>query len=176
TKIAIPTWKSELYFEYHRGVMTTQAAHKRNMRNSEEWVLNAEKVASLAWLEGDKYPGDELTDAWKKVTFDDFHDLTAGSGIRIIYKEAQKDYVQVRWATSEISQRAIKNLAAHIDPQVPGGMPILVFNPLAWERPGTVIVNVQMPTVTASVSVLDAAYQVVPSKTLGSYAKTHTIM
>ena len=33
-KIAIPTWKSELYFEYHRGVMTTQANHKRNMRES----------------------------------------------------------------------------------------------------------------------------------------------
>jgi len=25
--ISIPTWKSELYFEYHRGVMTTQANH-----------------------------------------------------------------------------------------------------------------------------------------------------
>ena len=174
TKIAIPTWKSELYFEYHRGVMTTQAAHKRNMRNSEEWVLNAEKVASLAWLEGDKYPGDELTDAWKKVTFNDFHDLAAGSGIGIIYKEAQKDYDQVRWATSEISQHAIKKLSARIDTQVPGGIPILVFNPLAWERSGTVIVNVQMPTVTASVSVLDAANHVVPSQTLESDAKTHT--
>src|SRR5215472_11466778 len=174
TKIAIPTWKSELYFEYHRGVMTTQAAHKRNMRNSEEWVLNAEKVASLAWLEGDKYPGDELTDAWKKVTFNDFHDLAAGSGIGIIYKEAQKDYDQVRWATSEISQRAIKKLSARIDTQVPGGIPILVFNPLAWERSGTVIVNVQMPTVTASVFVLDAANHVVPSQTLESDAKTHT--
>ena len=35
-QVAIPTWKSELYFEYHRGVMTTQADHKRNMRDSEE--------------------------------------------------------------------------------------------------------------------------------------------
>ncbi len=34
--MAIPTWKDELYFEYHRGVMTTQADHKRNMRESEE--------------------------------------------------------------------------------------------------------------------------------------------
>ena len=33
-KIGIPTWKSELYFEYHRGVFTTQANHKRNMRES----------------------------------------------------------------------------------------------------------------------------------------------
>ena len=34
-QISIPTWKSELYFEYHRGVMTTQANHKRNMRDAE---------------------------------------------------------------------------------------------------------------------------------------------
>ena len=45
-----------MYFEYHRGVMTTQANHKRNMRESEEQVLNAEKWASLAWLDGKKYP------------------------------------------------------------------------------------------------------------------------
>ena len=35
-QIGIPTWKSEMYFEYHRGVMTTQANHKRNMRESDD--------------------------------------------------------------------------------------------------------------------------------------------
>ncbi len=172
-KVAIPTWKSEIYFEYHRGVMTTQAKHKRNMRNSEEWALNAEKVASLAWLEGDKYPGEELTEAWKKITFNDFHDLAAGSGIGIIYKEAQKDYDQVRWATNEISQRAIKTLSARIDTQVPVGVPVLVLNPLAWERSGTVHVSVQLPVATeGGVSVLDAANHVLPSQILESDAKT----
>ena len=55
-KISIPTWKDELYFEYHRGVFTSQAAHKRNMRESEEWMLDAEKYSSLAWLSGTAYP------------------------------------------------------------------------------------------------------------------------
>ena len=100
--MAIPTWKSELYFEYHRGVMTTQANHKRNMRDSEEEVLNAEKWASLAWLDGKSYPGAELTEDWKKVLFNQFHDLAAGSGIGVIYKDAQKDYDVVRWSTNEI--------------------------------------------------------------------------
>ena len=56
-KVSIPTWKSELYFEYHRGVMTTQANHKANMRHSEEQVLNAEKWASLAWLRWQEISG-----------------------------------------------------------------------------------------------------------------------
>jgi alpha-mannosidase len=47
-----------------------------------------------------------LTEAWKKITFNDFHDLAAGSGIGIIYKEAQKDFDDVRWATNEISQQS----------------------------------------------------------------------
>ncbi len=80
-KVNIPTWESELYFEYHRGVMTTQANHKRNMRDGEEEMLNAEKLSSLAWLYGAKYPGAELTEDWKKVLFNQFHDLAAGSGI-----------------------------------------------------------------------------------------------
>ena len=50
-QVSIPIWKSELYFEYHRGVMTTQANHKRNMRESSEQILNAEKWSSLAWLD-----------------------------------------------------------------------------------------------------------------------------
>ena len=108
-KVSIPTWKSELYFEYHRGVMTTQANHKRNMRESSIWTLNAEKWASLAWLDGDKYPADELTEDWKKVLFNQFHDLAAGSGIGIIYKDAQKDYDVVHWSTNEISAASASN-------------------------------------------------------------------
>ena len=78
------------------------------MRDSEEQMLNAEKLASLAWLDGRTYPADELNDAWKHVLFNQFHDLAAGSGIGTIYKEAQKDYDQVRWATNEIAANSMK--------------------------------------------------------------------
>ncbi len=114
-KVAIPTWNSELYFEYHRGVMTTQAMHKKNMRDSEEQVLNAEKWSSLAWLDGANYRADKLTEDWKKVLFNQFHDLAAGSGIAVIYRDAQKDYDWVRMSTNEISAGALDTLTAHIN-------------------------------------------------------------
>jgi alpha-mannosidase len=174
-QVAIPTWKSEMYFEYHRGVMTTQANHKRNMRDSEEQAINAEKFASLAWLVGKPYPGDALTDAWKKITFNDFHDLAAGSGIGIIYKEAQQDYDQVRWSTNEIAQKSIRTLSAGINTQVARGVPVLVLNPLAWERSGPVTVDVQLPEPAANgLSVLDAANHVVPSQILVSDGATNS--
>ena len=141
-KVDIPTWKSELYFEYHRGVMTTQANHKRNMRDAEVQVLDAEKWASLAWLDGRAYPGNELTEDWKKVLFNQFHDLAAGSGIGVIYKDAQKDYDVVRWSTNEIGAGALGTVDERV--QTAGaGIPIVVHNPLGWERSGEVSVHVE---------------------------------
>jgi alpha-mannosidase len=172
-QISIPTWKDELYLEYHRGVFTTQAAHKRNMRDSEEWMLNAEKYASLAWLDGLAYPSDELNDAWKHVLFNQFHDLAAGSGIGIIYKEAQQDYDQVRWATNEVEDKSLKTIAARIDTDGKG-VPILVFNPLAWERGGIGEASVQMPHGIDTVSLLDADGHTIPYQVLSVDAPTHT--
>jgi alpha-mannosidase len=141
-KVAIPTWKSEMYFEYHRGVMTTQANHKKNMRDSEEQVLNAEKWASLAWLDGCKYPADEITEDWKKVLFNQFHDLAAGSGIGIIYKDAQKDYDVVKYSTSEISSSSLQAVSERVNTSG-AGVPVVVYNPLGWERSGEVSAHVQ---------------------------------
>jgi len=152
---SIPTWKSELYFEYHRGVMTTQANHKRNMREASEEVLNTEKWASLAWLDGRAYPAAELTEDWKKVLFNQFHDLAAGSGIGIIYKEAQKDYDVVRWSTNEISAGALAKVAEKIDTRVKveKSIPIVVYNSLGWERSGEVKVSVQLPDPKQQISI-----------------------
>jgi len=156
---SIPTWKSELYFEYHRGVFTTQANHKRNMRDAEVEVLDAEKWASLAWLDGKDYPGKELTEDWKKVLFNQFHDLAAGSGIGVIYKDAQKDYDVVRWSTNEISGGALDAVAERIDTsgsaRRPKSQSIIVFNPLGWRRSGEVTVKVQLPLDTLGIAVYD---------------------
>ncbi len=174
-KIHIPTWKDEMYLEYHRGVFTTQANHKRNMRDSEEWTLNAEKYASLAWLDGDAYPNARFTDAWKKITFNQFHDLAAGSGIGVIYRDAQKDYDQVHWETSQISTTALHTLAAGVNTRTLSGVPVLVFNPLGWQRSGIVEVNVQLPEASANgVSVTDVNNRVLPSEVLSSNSKTNS--
>lgn len=174
-QITIPTWKDELYLEYHRGVFTTQANHKRNMRESEEWVLDAEKYASLAWLDGRNYPGEQLTNAWKLVLFNQFHDLAAGSGLGLIYKEAQKQYDQVRWSTDEVAAASLKAVSARIDTRVKSGVPVVVFNPLAWQRGGLVEISVQLPTAASdTVSVLDSHDHVLPSQVTSYDAVTHS--
>ncbi len=144
-KISLPVWNDELYFEYHRGIFTTQANHKRNNRQSEELMLNAEKISSLAWIDGASYPGDALSEAWKKVLFNQFHDLAAGSGIGVIYQDAQRDYDVVRWTARDASVRAFHRIASEIDTKASPGVPLIIWNPLAWERTDLVEANVQMP-------------------------------
>ncbi len=142
--MGLPTWKDELYFEYHRGVFTTQAEHKRSMRTTEVATLDAEKLASLAWLNGRPYPADQLTENWKKITFNQFHDLAAGSGIGVIYKDAQKDYTELFHVDHEITDNALKTLSATIDTRAKDGVPILVYNAMAWPRSETVAVAAQL--------------------------------
>ena len=172
---SLPVWNDELYLEFHRGVFTTQANHKRNMRESEEEMLNAEKWSALAWLSGTPYPAQQLNEAWKKVLFNQFHDLAAGSGIAEIYKDAQKDYDMVRFTTDAATRQASGAIASYIDTQSGSrGVPLLVFNPLAWERTDLAEFTVQLPAAASAVEIVDGAGKVIPSESSAQNSDTHT--
>ncbi|MGA8036883.1 MAG: glycoside hydrolase family 38 C-terminal domain-containing protein [Candidatus Acidiferrales bacterium] len=168
-KISLPVWNDELYFEYHRGVFTTQAEHKRNMREAEVAMLDAEKFSSLAWLNGAEYPSDKLNEAWKKVLFNQFHDLAAGSGIGVIYKDAQRDYDLVQWTAGDATSNALESLTGFVNTKTsaPGSVPVIVYNPLAWQRADLASFDVVFPgTTTGKVSVTDAQHSPVPTQVL----------
>ena len=118
--------------------MTTQANHKRNMREAEEEDAERGEVGVAGMARWQSIPATELTEDWKKVLFNQFHDLAAGSGIGVIYKDAQKDYDVVRWSTNEIAagrwRRWLRRSTRKT--QVELGIPIVVYNPLGWERSG----------------------------------------
>ncbi len=132
-RLNLPTWNSELYLQYHRGVFTTQAETKRHNRESEVLLLNAEKFASLAYLTGADYPSEQLNYAWKKVLFNQFHDVAAGSGISAIYHDADRDYAEVRRIAEESLSRSIETISDQMDTRGPG-VPLIVVNPLSWGR------------------------------------------
>ncbi len=176
-EVGIPTWKDELYFEYHRGVYTTQAAHKRYIRASETLTLDAEKLASLAWLDGAAYPASTLTNNWREITFNQFHDLAAGSGIAVIYRDAQKDYYDVFNEDYLISQASMKTIDARINTlqavRVPGSTPVLVYNTEAWPRSNTVELNLQLPEEATNVKLFDAHDRPILAQVVSHDAKTH---
>ena len=171
-KMVIPTWKDEMYFEYHRGVMTTQTGQKRNMRESEVHTINAEKLASLAWLDGDAYPNAQFTDAWQKITFNGFHDLAAGSGIGIIYKDAQKEFDMVRLEDAEMAAHALSTVVSNINTGAAPGIPVVIFNPLGWTRSGLVDFDIELPG-QGSPMVVDAAGNNTPSRVVHENFESH---
>jgi alpha-mannosidase len=146
------------------------------MRTSEVATLDAEKLASFAWLDGKPYPNDQLTENWKKITFNQFHDLAAGSGIGVIYKDAQKDYIEVFHADNEITATSLDTLAAQIDttsaPKGTSGVPILVTNTLAWPRSEMVQFSVQLSDASKGVMLLDNKGQHISAQTMPSTGRS----
>ena len=124
----VPTWDGELYFQYHRGVFTTQAETKRRIRRAEENVLNAEKFASLATLYGSAYPQDGMELTWKNLLFDHFHDIMPGSGIAVNYLDAKRNLENVDRAANQVTADSLAEIAAHINTNREG-VPVILFNP-----------------------------------------------
>jgi alpha-mannosidase len=168
----VPTWDGELYFQYHRGVFTTQAETKRRIRRSEENVLNAEKLASIATLFGRSYPQDEMELAWKRLLFDHFHDIMPGSGIAVNYLDAKRNLENVDRAANEVSMDSLKEIAAHANTQG-NGTAVMLFNSLSWPRTDVSEVEAQLPEPTQQIQVVDSSGKPAESQLVSLDTATH---
>ena len=146
----LPAWQDELYLEFHRGCYTTHADQKRWNRHCEGLLYQAELFAALATLTtGLAYPQPELEAAWKKVLFNQFHDILPGSSIPQVYVDANQAWQEVEQIGSEILQQSLTAIASQIIPQSeiatpPNTWPIVVFNSLNWQR--SEVVSLPLPT------------------------------
>src|SRR6516162_7022034 len=113
-ELNLPTWKGELYFQYHRGVQTSQAEEKRGNRKGEVALLNAEKLASIGTLFGQPYPQADFDSSWKKVLFNQFHDILPGSGIGVNYVDAARKYAEVQRFSGDTMKAALNDLATKV--------------------------------------------------------------
>jgi len=142
SELNLPVWNGELYFQYHRGVQTTQSETKRGNRKAEVALLDAEKLASIGTLFGQPYPQADFDSSWKKVLFNQFHDILPGSGIGINYVDAARKYAEVQRFSNDTMHQILNDLATQVQS---GGVSVLVFNPLSWVRTGEVEVEAQFP-------------------------------
>ncbi len=162
-----PIWNDELYLEFHRGCYTTHADQKRWNRRCEGLLYQAELFASLATLAtGVSYPKRLLEDAWKKVLFNQFHDILPGTSIPEVFVEANQAWQEVEQVGLEILQESLKAIASQIalpPPPQPDAQPIIVFNPLNWQR--SELVAISLPTSgETSWEIYDLSGQKIPSQ------------
>nr|XP_019051258.1 alpha-mannosidase [Kwoniella bestiolae CBS 10118]OCF30188.1 alpha-mannosidase [Kwoniella bestiolae CBS 10118] len=94
----LPYWRGELYFELHRGTYTSHASIKKGNRKSEILMREAEYAATIASLiDPDyEYPKKRLDAAWEDLLLCQFHDVLPGSGIAMIYEDAEKKYASLQ--------------------------------------------------------------------------------
>ena len=86
-----PTWRGELYLEYHRGTYTSQSEIKLQNRRLEDKIREAEILNTIT----DLYPQSDIEKNWKKINLNQFHDIIPGSSIKEVYKDVNEIYDNV---------------------------------------------------------------------------------
>src|SRR6266700_4589347 len=166
-----PVWNDELYLEYHRGCYTTQSETKQLARQSEELLQNAEKFAALSFLAGHTYPQSIIEESWKKVLFDEFHDILPGSGVAVNYKDAAHDLGEVSLNGERVLGESLAVLTARAN-TAGAGAPFAIFNPLSWARTGSVVVETDAPGPGRHLEARNAAGELLPSQAVSTDAVT----
>lgn len=169
----LPVWKDELYLEYHQGTFTTQANMKKFNRTDEVLMTNAEKFSTLAALSGKNYNAPALEKAWKSVLFNQFHDILPGSSIREVYIDAAETHQKAAEIGKFELGGSLQYLAGHVNTsKLSGAVPVVVFNPLSWDRTDVVKLSLSRGDEEAY-AVLDENGREIPSQVIrvGEYQR-----
>ncbi len=141
SSLNFPTWNDELYLEFHRGCYTTHGDQKQFNQVCQTLLYEAELWASLAAIAlNEPYPKAELETAWKKVLFNQFHDILPGSSITKVFVDANQEWEIAQQICLEIRDRAMNAIAQSIDlpePPHPDAQAVVVFNSHNWQHPLT---------------------------------------
>jgi alpha-mannosidase len=134
----VPVWSDELYLEFHRGCYTSHADQKRYNRRCEHWLVEAEMFSAIATLVTQApYPKVKLETAWKKVLFNQFHDILPGSSIPEVFVDANQEWELAQQTALELREKALGAIASQIhlpESPVPNAMPLIAYNSLNWNR------------------------------------------
>ncbi|MBQ9369527.1 MAG: alpha-mannosidase [Clostridia bacterium] len=124
----LPTVKGELYLETHQKTYTVQAKTKQLNRECERALLNAESLQAATGEYRD------LTEAWEKELFAQFHDILAGTSMLKVYLDLYEDFDRafsvIAAADEDCAEKALGT-----------GDTVYVFNPLSVSRNEPVIID-----------------------------------
>jgi alpha-mannosidase len=121
-----PVHEGELQKEF-TGCYTSVIETKLRNRRGEGLLLMAERVATLDWwLMGSPYPREAMTRAWKRVLFNQFHDILPGSSVRLGYRDAFELYGEAMTLARETLAQAQMRLLRRRKKRAP--LPLCIFN------------------------------------------------
>jgi alpha-mannosidase len=131
----LPRYVGELYFELHRGTLTTQAKTKQLNREAEHRLVEAEAFGAIASFDiGFNYPAEELETAWKTVLLNQFHDVLPGSSISEVYEDNHRMLEEAIETATLARDRALARISGVIGDDSTAGT-VLVANASLSPRP-----------------------------------------
>ena len=124
---------------------------KQGQRAAEIAVGEAERLATLAWLAGARYPAESLDKAWRQLVFGAHHDAITGTESDQVYLDLLGGWREAWQRGDEARRDAAAYLAGLADTRPPGNQPgggsraLTVFNTLSWARSGLVRAGLEFP-------------------------------
>jgi alpha-mannosidase len=150
-----------------RGSYTSVGEIKKGNRRSECLLMTLEKFSSIAARLDDRpYPQALLLDAWKKVMLNQFHDTISGTEIPPAVDDALLRYRQIAESCQSELQACLKAISARIDTRGTG-TPLVVFNPLTWERTDAVEMDLDFAAIPANMQLIDSQGRHIPIQKIG---------
>lgn len=139
----LPVFNGELLMDVHgTGCYTSQAAMKLYNRQNENLGDAAERAALAAdWLGAAEYPGDALTESWRRFIWHQFHDDLTGTSIPKAYEYSWNDELLSLSQFSDILTSATGAVASMMDTRVKG-RPVVVYNQNGFRVKGIVKIDV----------------------------------
>ena len=121
------TFRGELYLAWHRGTLTSQTKTKRGIRKAETALKQLEFILSRQMLAGRELPEnwrERLDGLWKKLLFNQFHDIAPGTSIARVHERAERELQEV----AEDAMDFIESMVGNGDPAAK-----CFYNTLTWE-------------------------------------------
>lgn len=128
----LPRWVGELYFEYHRGTLTSMARNKRYNRKAEFLYEHIEWLSKMANIvSGTPYLKEAIDYGWEIICLNQFHDIIPGSSIKKVYEDSKEQYEEIMAAGEELVLKSLDAITSKI--QIDDES-IVVYNPLSFQR------------------------------------------
>lgn len=128
------------------GAYTSQAVLKNWNRRNELLADAAEKASVAAeWLGAGAYPVETLRNAWMNNLWQAHHDGLTGTSIPKAYIYSQNEYSLANKTFGDVFINAAGAFAASLDTRAEG-TPIVLYNPLSFERTDVAEVTLESPS------------------------------
>lgn len=127
-----PVWQGDLNPVF-QGCYSARIAVKQWNRRLETLLINAELADAVAVTQGAASQSKQIDAAWTDVLFNQFHDIICGSHVDKVYHNTIDRFKSSHVTASQCLQTSFDHLVGEIDTSGEG-IPIVVFNPLSWER------------------------------------------